>query len=633
MIPGVTSLLIVGLLWPAPDPVGSDTGRGAQARAGWSAGSGSPMSPGRPWPAYPHSRLRGIASTEASHRVARVLPEFAYDPREDAPKTLEVLYLAKARPVRMRIRVHYQGKPLEEAWASHLRKQFDYFDRDRDGRLDEAEYELTIPPSAVVEMLAGTTYAGLSPDRAPLESLDRDGDQRLSFAEYAVAYREAAQQLVTVTALPAIPAAEHLGTENLFRLLDTDKNGKLSRAEIGRLPDLLKTHDRNQDDMLTLDELQAGAPVMAEKGMMMPAKTQATTEAAPRRLDAVDQATPQQSLWIQVNRLSPDLLPELIKRYDTNKDKMLSPGELGLTLAEQKRFDANADGKLDKAELLAWLHADPPILTTWNYGATVHDCRTELTAPGDQLPEGMEIRSSQQVRSVLRVGSQLMRMSVAPGLTPTLWERYLSTQMPSFPGKEKFVTEESLIGPRNQALLILMDAADQNSDGRLTPKEYKQFRDFQRHIMDLGLQIVHAERMVDLFDILDENSDGRLNIRELRTAWDRLIVLEPSQDKSAFTREALQPSVGLRLSSRVLQAAQPQLDAQPFQQVQGAQVMIGPLWFQKMDRNQDGDLTLREFLGSEVRFRELDLNGDGLISAQEAIDVDRKYRPEKKAKK
>src|SRR5690606_17881875 len=110
----------------------------------------------------------------------------------------------------------------------------------------------------------------------------------------------------------AVPAAERLGTENLFRLLDTDKNGKLSRAEIGRLPDLLKTHDRNQDDMLTLDELQAGAPVMAEKGMMMPAKTQATTEAAPRRLDAVDQAPPQQSLWIQVNRLSPDLLPELI---------------------------------------------------------------------------------------------------------------------------------------------------------------------------------------------------------------------------------------------------------------------------------------------------------------------------------
>jgi hypothetical protein len=37
-----------------------------------------------------------------------------------------------------------------------------------------------------------------------------------------------------------------------------------------------------------------------------------------------------------------------------------------------------------------------------------------------------------------------------------------------------------------------------------------------------------------------------------------------------------------------------------------------------MDRNRDGFVSLREFLGPEAAFRKLDLNGDGLISPEEA---------------
>ena len=48
----------------------------------------------------------------------------------------------------------------------------------------------------------------------------------------------------------------------------------------------------------------------------------------------------------------------------------------------------------------------------------------------------------------------------------------------------------------------------------------------------------------------------------------------------------------------------------------------GPLWFRKMDRNGDGDVSPREFLGTAEQFRRLDLDGDGLISVEEAEKAD-----------
>jgi hypothetical protein len=45
-----------------------------------------------------------------------------------------------------------------------------------------------------------------------------------------------------------------------------------------------------------------------------------------------------------------------------------------------------------------------------------------------------------------------------------------------------------------------------------------------------------------------------------------------------------------------------------------------------MDRNGDGDVSTREFLGTAEEFKRLDLDGDGLISLEEAIKADEMLR-------
>lgn len=50
----------------------------------------------------------------------------------------------------------------------------------------------------------------------------------------------------------------------------------------------------------------------------------------------------------------------------------------------------------------------------------------------------------------------------------------------------------------------------------------------------------------------------------------------------------------------------------------GLDGLDGPQWFRRMDRNQDRDVSAREFLGPIAVFEKLDTDNDGLLSADEA---------------
>jgi hypothetical protein len=115
---------------------------------------------------------------------------------------------------------------------------------------------------------------------------------------------------------------------------------------------------------------------------------------------------------------------------------------------------------------------------------------------------------------------------------------------------------------------------------------------------------------------IDVNEDGRLTIRELWTVSKSLAAFDRDQDGQIVKSEippTLRVSIGLgpivHRHLATVRSVHREVAAAP---------ISPPDWFVRMDRNQDGDLTVREFLGGKEQFTSLDADKDQLISAAEA---------------
>jgi hypothetical protein len=168
---------------------------------------------------------------------------------------------------------------------------------------------------------------------------------------------------------------------------------------------------------------------------------------------------------------------------------------------------------------------------------------------------------------------------------------------------------------------------DADGDGKVFAAESAAY--FARQI-DLTDSRVIMSTFVEgrnLFDILDVNRDGRLNRREFGAAADRLGHWDVDSDSQLSVDEipaVVRVEFG-RATADIIAAPQ---GAAPTMQTGAAPstTTSGPVWFQKMDRNQDGDVSEREFLGPPSAFETLDRNGDRLIDGTEAKALQEKTK-------
>jgi Ca2+-binding EF-hand superfamily protein len=148
-------------------------------------------------------------------------------------------------------------------------------------------------------------------------------------------------------------------------------------------------------------------------------------------------------------------------------------------------------------------------------------------------------------------------------------------------------------------------AADRNADGLLTKNEVEAWMSMQKALAKGHVLISILDYGSGLFELLDVDEDGRLSIRERRNA---LALISKANDQAGPPFDSEKLPRQLRV---IVSRGQPKSVRRPLAD-------NAPSWFTALDRNRDGDLSPREFIGSQTDFERIDRNHDGLISSAEA---------------
>jgi Ca2+-binding EF-hand superfamily protein len=560
--------------------------------------------------AVPHFRAELLPKTGVFRRDATAVVQNQY----------EVLFLARTRPVRIRIIGKTAGQTLYERFEAHLKELFAAYDRDQDGALNRYEAELIISKAEFRAMLrGGFGFRGQHGALASLDLLDRDGDGKGNFQELADYYSSELPMMTQSRGLlSTAPNSDQL-TAELFARLDANKDGQLSEQEMKNAERLLATLDADEDETVSTGELLANA-VRSNNRLGSAATMEGMMMSRPG-----NRTPPSTDLHAHLGELPPTVIAQVIQKYDLLGDQLLSPREIRFVSAVFDRLDANQDGKLSATELDAWRTGEPDVIVTLTSADQIEMCRAEAVA-GKGDPNGIEIpKPTTSDRIVLRVGPQVIDLAAMPHSPVDQVNPYAYL----FPANKQHLEEKELVGPEYQFLRVVFEPADYDGDGKLTKDEFDRYFALQMKTARLGFSLTHITRVPNLFQLLDTNSDGKLGVKELRTAYERLIPLEPSGGKEV-SQSILQSSAMIRFGNTVYGVSDaalsnPQINS--YNDRGGASA--GLIWFRKMDRNGDGDVSRAEFLGSKEDFDMLDTNQDGLISLEEASAFEEKARPKK----
>jgi Ca2+-binding EF-hand superfamily protein len=543
------------------------------------------------------------------------------------PDSFEVLVFAELRPVRIRASILQNGKSVGELWRDRLRRSFDYCDRDGDGYLNTKEIAYVFSDQGMSQLLSNGFYQPSSSAPPTLAFMDKDGDNLVSFDEFVAYYRLSSSQVLRAQPLQPDVNDSAAVTEAIFKLLDANGDGKLTRDEVAAFEKLIATRDADEDECLSVEELlpHLYEPVFGGRRVVpvVPPSSAAGSPVSPVR---------QMVVVYESGRIPGTITQQIIQKYDKDGDFELTRQEIGFDEETFRKFDKDGNGKLDGEELDLWRTGDPDLTLSLSMGPRTADCVVKLGDEKVASARGFKLNQLESGRLVLHVGRQPIDFRTFAAASQSVQQPlkvqygYLFTQSA---GAKNYIDEKDISGEKAvqfQFVRVIFDAADRDGDGKLTRAEFDAYFDLQDSFRSISLSLTPAVTTPSLFQLLDDNRDGRLSVRELRTAWTRLVVLE-QPGAQIVTRNIIQPSVTLRLSRSFERFFINQGLAINFNQQNQVPIpQKGPLWFRKMDRNGDGDVSRTEFIGTREEFAAIDADGDGLISLDEAEVWDKKSR-------
>lgn len=521
----------------------------------------------------------------------------------------DLIVLHKARPYRLRLHLRFKGQSFQVGWHKQVDRLFTFLDANGDGVLSKKEASHAPSLTQWRQMTQGR--GEIDPDAPPrfADLASRDGNvTRQSVVDF---YRKATGGPLQIDwGKRHNPAADPL-SESLFDLLGAKRSGRLTSKQLLGAFKTLSPRDQNGDELIS------GAELLGLNFYQRPNPTHYEGRAhGPSPVEL--------PFFSRIPGYRDDqLLDKIFATYDRNKDKKLTPREIRLPNAMFTRLDRDKNGVLDRKELACWLDEAPDVHLRLTLDAIVAPIKV-LGKPTVRLDKGP--------LGSLKITLPGMCLDInvsAAGLTaPAVVKRDAVTLFNSLDAnKDGWLTDKEVARPPF-TYVALMRLADRNGDDKVSRKEFVAFMDLQSRLQSVLSFLYVADGGTSLFSMLDTNSDGLLSQREMQSAAK---VLAPWMKNGRLSKADLPRHYHFRVRQVSPLLAQGGFQGDPRNRFPViVRPALGPVWFQKMDRNGDGDVSRQEWLGSRAQFDKIDTDKDGLISLDEAIKADAKARNAKK---